>query len=46
MVKLEKLKDDNNYALGNKDDNFQDKLLNNVLENEKIMTNIKRKFCH
>ena len=33
--KFEKLKNDNNNVLENKGDHFQDKLLKNVLENEK-----------
>ena len=32
--KFGKLKDDNNYIFGNEGDNFKDKLLKNVLENE------------
>ena len=33
--KIGKLKDDNDFVLGNKGDNFQYKLLKNVLDNEK-----------
>ena len=44
--KIEGLKDYNNYVLGNKGEIFQDKLLENVLDNEKRTTNTMRKFYH
>ena len=44
--KIGKLIDDNNYFLGNKGGSFQGNILKNILDNEKLITNIMQKFCH